>query len=198
MNMPNGDLNLVSLSISIGVFALLMGAILFFVRKILSRRELRVHLRNVCARAQKQQERFDLVDKHALDYTGALSASATQALYEIRRTLADVYQKVEDISSLLNHGEYSALDEARTMLKDHFPAKQLDRHLSRGSKRDWEERIDSLLQIVGEEIYAASAKAKDRYYYQMRKTGPQKRPTSLDLAEAGILKPIERKEREEE
>jgi AraC-like DNA-binding protein len=168
------------------------------------RDQLEHRLRDKLARydycVKQYQERLALIEPYVSDYMNSLGRETVQALLKVRRLMMAHRKVIEEIESLLVSHDYCSYPESERVIDSILPEA---RSLQRGGRsssaynaetlgsvplvaaipKDWELETETLLQMIGSDVYQASLRAKE---IRLPKGGRKRRSTSSSLSMAKI------------
>ena len=141
------------------------------------------------SRMQEYNERVGIVETQASDYMNSLGPEGSRMLAEIRDMVNSINYLLDEVGSLAATKDIGALQEAELLLEGRHPGQNETVRNFDGTQTtrytlppDWEERLEIMLQHVGQEVSLASINAKEAGIPKRKK----KQSTIFSLFKAGI------------
>ena len=175
-------------TVACSVFVLGLMLYIFFRRDSLYAK-LRQRIGLLESRMREFNTRVIIVENQASDYMNSLGPEGSRLIAEIRDMVNSINYLLDEVGSLTATRDLGALQEAELLLEGRHPEQneQVRNYDGTLSTRytiphDWEDRLESMLQTVGQEVSRASIKAKEAGIPKR----PKRQSTIFSLFKAGI------------
>ena len=182
-------MNIIGL-VTVACSVFVLGIMLYiFLRRDSLYTRLRARLGFLESQMRDFNERVCIVENQASDYMNSLGPEGSRLIAEIRDMVNSINYLLDEVGSLAATRDLGALQEAELLLEGKHPEQheKIRNYDGTYSSRytiplDWDDRLEGMLQRVGQEVSRASINAKEAGIPKRKK----KQSTIFSLFKAGI------------